>query len=133
MNTRLEAAKEKAKSMLKPDKFEAIDKHINSIPVPGTKKADLWENILKGEMILNTWIEPTNCSEEELSKIDIDIKERGTDAILDILDKQMMLPENLKKHLRKNYLKELLEAKEIVHKRKYSSIQELRNISTNQK
>lgn len=118
--SRLEIAREKAKGLLSENKFEQIDKYINSVPVKGTKKADLWENFLNGEMILNTWVEPTNCSDEELSKIDSDIKERGTDAILDILDKQMMLPENLRKHLRKNYLKELLEAKEIVHKRKYS-------------
>jgi len=39
---------------------------------------------------------------------------------LDILDKQMMIPENLKSHLRRKYNKELVEAKEIIHKRKYS-------------
>jgi len=120
MNTRLEVAKEKAKSLLTPDKFEAIEKHINSFPVPGTKKADIWEGFLKGEMVLNTWVEPKDISETELSKIDEDIKERGTEAILAILNKQAMLPKNLRYHLRKKYLKELLEAKEVIHKKKYS-------------
>lgn len=118
--TRLETAKEKAKSLLTENKFEEIDKYINSIPVPGTKKADLWENFLKGEMILNTWVEPTQLSNEELLKIDNDIKERGTEAILEIIDHQRMLPSNLKEHLRKKYTKELSEVKEIIHKRKYS-------------
>lgn len=120
MNSRLEIAREKAKSLLSGSKFEQIDKYINSIPVKGTKKADLWENFLKGEMVLNTWIEPTNCSDEELSKIDNDIKERGTEAILEILDNHMMIPENLRTHLRRKYSKELSELKEIIHKRKYS-------------
>ena len=118
--TRLEVAKEKAKSLISADKFEQIDKHINSFPIPGTKKADLWENFLKGEMVLNTWVEPTNCSDEELTKIDNDIKERGVEAVLQIIDNQRMLPKNLKEHLRKKYSKELSEVKEIVHKRKYS-------------
>ena len=118
--TRLEKAKEKAKSLLTENKFEEIDKYINSIPVPSTKKADLWENFLKGEMILNTWVEPNQLSNEELLKIDIDIKERGKEAILQIIDNQRMLPSNLKEHLRKKYTKELSEVKEIIHKRKYS-------------
>jgi hypothetical protein len=118
--TRLEAAKEKAKGLLSEDKFEQIDKYINSIPLPGTKKADLWENFLKGEMILNTWVEPTMLSNEELLKIDNDIKERGVVAILEIIDHQRMLPNNLKEHLRRKYAKELSEVKEIIHKRKYS-------------
>ena len=118
--TRLETAKEKAKSLLTENKFEEIDKYINSIPVPGTKKADLWENFLKGEMILNTWVEPTQLSNEELLKIDNDIKERGVLAVLEIIDNQRMLPSNLKEHLRKKYTKELSEVKEIIHKRKYS-------------
>ena len=118
--TRLETAKQKAKGLLSESKFEEIDKYINSIPVPGTKKADLWENFLKGEMILNTWVEPTMLSNEELLKIDNDIKERGTEAILEIIDNQRMLPKNLKEHLRRKYSKELSEVKEIIHKRKYS-------------
>jgi len=118
--TRLEAAKEKAKGLLSEDKFEQIDKYINSIPVPGTKKADLWENFLKGEMILDTWVEPTMLSDEELLKIDNDIKERGVVAVLEIIDNQRMLPGNLKDHLRRKYAKELSEVKEIIHKRKYS-------------
>jgi len=118
--TRLEAAKEKAKGLLSEDKFEQIDKYINSIPVPGTKKADLWENFLKGEMILDTWVEPTMLSDEELLKIDNDIKERGVVAVLEIIDNQRMLPSNLKDHLRRKYAKELSEVKEIIHKRKYS-------------
>lgn len=117
---RLETAREKAKGLLSESKFVEIDKYINSIPVKGIKKADLWENFLNGEMILNIWVEPTSCSDEELLKIDSDVKKRGIDSILDIIDNQRMLPENLRKHLRKNYLKELLEAKEIIHKRKYS-------------
>ena len=118
--TRLETAKEKAKSLISADKFEQIDKYINSIPVPGTKKADLWENFLKGEMILNTWVEPTQLSDGELLKIDNDTKERGVEAVLEIIDNQRMLPKNLKEHLRKKYTKELSEVKEIIHKRKYS-------------
>lgn len=118
--TRLEIAREKAKGLLSESKFEEIDKYINSIPVPGTKRADLWENFLKGEMILNTWVEPTNCSDEEISKIDKDIKERGKDAILELIDNQRMLPKNLREHLRRKYSKELSEIKEIIHKRKYS-------------
>jgi len=119
--TRLETAKEKAKSLLTENKFEEIDKYISSIPVPGTKKADLWENFLKGEMILNTWVEPTQLSNEELLKIDNDIKERGVLAVLEIIDNQRMLPSNLKEHLRRKYAKELSEVKEIIHKRKYST------------
>ena len=118
--TRLETAKQKAKGLLSEGKFEQIDKYINSIPVPGTKKADLWENFLKGEMILNTWVEPDQISDEELLKIDNDIKERGKEAILQIIDNQRMLPKNLKEHLRRKYSKELSEVKEIIHKRKYS-------------
>jgi hypothetical protein len=118
--TRLETAKEKAKCLISADKFEQIDKYINSIPVAGTKKADLWENFLKGEMILNTWVEPTQISDEELLNIDNDIKKRGTESILEIIDNQRMLPGNLKEHLRKKYSKELSEVKEIIHKRKYS-------------
>lgn len=117
---RLEIAREKAKSLLSQTKFEEIDKYINSVPVKGTKKADLWENFLKGEMILNTWVEPTNCSDEELLKIDNDIKERGKEAILELIDNQRMLPKNLRDHLRRRYSKELSEIKEIIHKRKYS-------------
>ena len=59
-------------------------------------------------------------TQEEIDRIDEDIKSRGHQAILDILDKQMMLPANLKEHLRKKYTKELVEAKEIIHKKKYS-------------
>lgn len=121
MNTRLEVAREKAKGLLSEAKFEQIDRYINSIPVKGTKRADIWEKFLKGEMVLNTWIEPTNCSDEELLKVDNDIKERGINAILDILDNQMMIPENLRVHLRKKYSKQLSEVKEIIHKRKYST------------
>ena len=119
--TRLKKAKEKARNLITEDKFEQIDKYINSIPVPGTKKSDLWENFLKGEMLLDTWVEPNELSEKELLKIDNDIKERGNDAILEIIDNQRMLPSNLKEHLRKKYTKELSEVKEIVHKRKYST------------
>ena len=118
--TRLEIAKEKAKGLLSEEKFEQIDKYINSIPVAGTKKADLWENFLKGEMVLNTWVEPEPLTSEELTKIDDDIKERGVEAVLQIIDNQRMLPKNLKEHLRKKYSKELSEVKEIIHKRKYS-------------
>jgi hypothetical protein len=121
MNTRLEAAREKAKSVLTQNKFEEIDKWISSIPVKGTKKADLWENFLKGEMVLNTWVEPDPISDSELSRIDRDIKKRGLEAILEILDKQVMLPANLKAHLRKNYTKELLQAKETIWSKKYST------------
>ena len=117
--SKLEIAKEKAKEVLSTDTFEQIDNHINSIGVSGPKMAKIWEDFLSGKMILNTWVEPTNLSDEELSKIDEDIKSRGTDAILDILDKQMMIPKNLKTHLRKKYNKELVEAKEIIHKKKY--------------
>lgn len=118
--TKLETAKEKAKSLLDNDKFEKIDNHIESIPVSGTKKAALWEEFLSGKMILNTWVEPTNLSDEEISKVDEDIKSRGYLAILDILDTQIMIPKNLKDHLRKKYTKELVEAKELIHKRKYN-------------
>jgi len=71
-------------------------------------------------MILNTWVEPTMLSNEELLKIDNDIKERGVVAVLEIIDHQRMLPSNLKEHLRRKYSKELSEVKEIIHKRKYS-------------
>ena len=117
--SKLEIAKEKAKEVLSTDTFEQIDNHINSIGVSGTKMAKIWEDFLSGKMILNTWIEPGNLSDEELSKIDEDIKSRGSEAIIDILDKQMMIPKNLKVHLRKKYNKELVEAKEIIHKKKY--------------
>ena len=120
MNSRLEVAREKVKGLLKHEKFEQIDKHISSLPVSGSKKADIWENFLKGEMVLDTWLEPESLSSEELSKVDDYIKERGTEAILDILDRHMMIPENLRVHLRKKYSKELSEVKEIIHKRKYS-------------
>jgi hypothetical protein len=118
--TKLQTAREKAKEILSSDKFEQIDNHIESIGVSGTKKAQIWEDFLSGKMILDTWVEPTNLSDEELSKIDEDIKLRGKDAILDILNRQMMIPENLKVHLRRKYNKELVEAKEIIHKKKYS-------------
>ena len=118
--TKLQTAREKAKEILSSDKFEQIDNHIESIGVSGTKKAQIWEDFLSGKMILDTWVEPTNLSDEELSKIDEDIKLRGKDAILDILNRQMMSPENLKVHLRRKYNKELVEAKEIIHKKKYS-------------
>jgi hypothetical protein len=118
--TKLQTAREKAKEILSSSKFEQIDKYIESIGVPGTKKAQIWEDFLSGKMILDTWVEPTNLSDEELYKIDEDIKLRGTDAIMDILDKQMMIPENLKVHLRKKYSKELSEVKTIIHDRKYS-------------
>jgi hypothetical protein len=109
--TKLQTAREKAKEILSSDKFEQIDNHIESIGVSGTKKAQIWEDFLSGKMILDTWVEPTNLSDEELSKIDEDIKLRGKDAILDILNRQMMIPENLKVHLRRKYNKELVEAK----------------------
>ena len=118
--SRINIAREKAKGLLSESKFEEIDKYINSIPVPGTKKADLWENFLKGEMILNTWIDPTNCSDEDIMKINEDIKERGKEAILELIDNQRMLPKNLREHLRRNYSKELSEIKEIIHRRKFS-------------
>lgn len=118
--TKLETAKEKAKSLLDNDKFEKINNHIESVPVSGTKKAALWEEFLNGKMILNTWVEPTNLSDEEISRIDKDIKSRGYLAILDILDNQIMIPENLVELLRKKYTKELVEAKESIHKRKYN-------------
>lgn len=118
--SRLETAKNLAKEKLEASQFLKIDKYVNSIGVSGTKKAKLWEDFLNGKMIMNTWIDPSDLSSEQLSKIDEDIKTRGTEAILDILDQQIMIPDNLKKHLRKKYLKELLEAKEIIHKKKYS-------------
>ena len=117
--TKLETAKTKAKSLLSEDKFDKIDEYINSIPISGTKKAQVWEDFLSGKMILNTWIEPTNLTPEELAKIDEDIKSRGSDAIINILDEQKMIPKNLKEHLRKKYTKELVEAKDIIHKKKY--------------
>ena len=117
--SKLEVAKQKAKEKLTEDQFKLIDLHISTSGVSGTKQASLWEDFLSGKMILNTWVEPDNLTDEELSKIDEDIRLRGTDAILDILDKQMMIPENLKTHLRKKYNKELVEAKEIIHKAKY--------------
>lgn len=118
--SKLEIVKQKAKLILKPELFEQIDNYINSIPAPGTKKASVWEDFLAGKMILNKWVEPTNLSTEEIKKIDDDIKNRGSDAILDIIDEQMMLPKNLKEHLRKKYTKELSEVKEIIHNKKYS-------------
>lgn len=118
--SRLENARQAAKEKLTESKFQEIDKYINSLGLPGTKKAKIWEDYLVGKMVMNTWIEPSDLSSEQLSKIDEDIKSRGTEAILDILDRQMMIPDNLKSHLRKKYLKELLEAKEIIHKKKYS-------------
>lgn len=118
--SKLKVAKEKAKSLLDNDKFEKINSYIESIPISGTKKASLWEEFLSGKMILNTWVEPNDMSDEEISKIDEDIKNRGYLAILSILDNQMMIPENLKDHLRRRYTKELVEAKELIHKRKYN-------------
>ncbi len=117
---RLETAKNIAKEKIGDQKFLKIDKYINSLGVSGSKKTKLWEDFLNGKMLMNTWIDPSDLSSEQLSKIDEDIKTRGTEAILDILDQQAMIPDNLKKHLRKKYLKELLEAKEIIHKKKYS-------------
>lgn len=118
--TKLELAKEKAKSLLDNDKFEKINSHIESIPISGTKKASLWEEFLSGKMILNTWVEPDDISDDEISKIDEDIKSRGYLAIVNILDNKVMLPKNLKDHLRRKYTKELVEAKELIHKRKYN-------------
>lgn len=117
---KLEILKEKARSIIPADKFESIDKWINSHPISNYKKAAMWKNFLSGEMMLDTWVEPEYLSDKEISKIEEDIKERGTDAILDIIDNQRMLPKNLKDLLRKKYSKELSEVKEIIHKRKYS-------------
>ena len=116
---RLEIVKQKAKEKLTEDQFKLLDIHISTSGVSGSKQANLWEDVLNGKMILNTWIEPDNLSDEELTKIDNDIESRGTEAILDILDKQMMIPDNLKTLLRKKYNKQLVEAKEIIHKKKY--------------
>jgi len=119
--SKLETVKERAKSKLTSENFELMDNYIGSMPLSGTKKASIWEEVLEGKMfpnIINPVI-PDDISNEELSKIDEDIKLRGKDAILDILDKQMMIPENLKSHLRKKYNKELVEVKEVIHKRKY--------------
>lgn len=116
---RLEIVKQKAKEKLTEDQFKLLDIHISTSGVSGSKQANLWEDVLNGKMILNTWIEPDNLSDEELTKIDNDIESRGTEAILDILDKQMMIPDNLKTLLRKKYNKQLVEAKEIIHRKKY--------------
>ena len=117
--SRLEIVKQKAKEKLTEDQFKLLDIHISTSGVSGSKQANLWEDVLNGKMILNTWIEPDNLSDEELTKIDNDIESRGTEAILDILDKQMMIPDNLKTLLRKKYNKQLVEAKEIIHRKKY--------------
>jgi len=120
--SKLEEVKERAKVKLTPENFESMDNYIGSMPLSGTKKASIWEEVLEGKMFsnINNPVVPDDISNEELLKIDEDIKLRGKDAILDILDKQMMIPENLKSHLRRKYNKELVEAKEIIHKRKYS-------------
>ncbi len=118
--TKLKATKEKAKSLLDSEKFEKINNHIESIPISGTKKAAIWEEFLSGKMMLDIWIEPNDISDDELLKIDEDIKNRGYLAIVSILDNQMMISKNLKHHLRKKYTKELVEAKELIHKRKFN-------------
>jgi hypothetical protein len=119
--SKLEEVREKAKIKLTLENFELMENYIDSMSLSGTKKASIWKEVLEGKIFPNIIdpVVPDDISNEELSKIDENIRLRGKDAILDILDKQMMIPDNLKSHLRKKYTKELVEAKEIIHKRKY--------------
>jgi len=96
--SKLEEVKERAKVKLTPENFESMDNYIGSMPLSGTKKASIWEEVLEGKMFsnINNPVVPDDISNEKLLKIDEDIKLRGKDAILDILDKKMMIPENLK-------------------------------------
>lgn len=117
--TKLEINKEKAKQLLSEDKFTKLDEHIESFPISQSKKASIWQDFLNGRIMLNMFIEPEDYDTQKLHEIDEDIKTRGSEAILDILSNHKMIPQNLTKLLRKKYAAELLEVKEVIHKRKY--------------
>jgi hypothetical protein len=119
--TQLEINKQKAKQLLSSEKFLKIEQHIESFPISNSKKASIWRDFLNGQIILGMFIQPEDITETQLSKIDEDIKERGVQAILDILSNHKMLSKNLSQLLRKKYNSELLEAKQIIHKQKFYS------------
>jgi hypothetical protein len=112
--TKIELVKAKAKELLTEEEFIRIDKYIESIPVSGTKKATIWDSFLSGDILPNGLVLKdiaAPLSDEELLKIDSDIRESGPKVILDILDNLSPIPENLKEYLRNNWSKEMLELK----------------------
>ncbi len=112
--TKIESVKAKAKELLTEEEFMRIDKYIDSIPVSGTKKSTIWDSVLSGDILPNTIPfkdRTAPLSDEELLKIDSDIREGGPEVIFDIIDNLSSIPDNLKEYLRTNWTKEMLELK----------------------
>lgn len=121
--TKLEDIKSKALEVMTTQTYNIIDKYVESLDIKGYQKANIWSDVMSGKLFIPgvKSIIMKDISQDEIDKIDLEIKENGTDAILQLITGKTSLPPNLMKHLVRKYAKELSQVKEIVHKKKYSN------------